>query len=138
MTKTYKAKCHCGQTEWTADFDDTPAHVLCHCNACKLLGGGAYTLNMIIPQSSLNVTKGKDDLKVYTYHGDSGKPVHCYYCPNCTSHIYHHQTSVEGKFIARTIFFEGSKDFIPVLDVYGEDRLSWVPEIAKTSETAPA
>lgn len=26
-----------------------------------------------------------------------GKPVHCYYCPNCTIHVYHHQTIMGDK-----------------------------------------
>jgi len=137
MAKTYNARCHCGQTEWTAEFDDTPQHVLCHCNACKLLSGSAYTLNLAIPEERLKVTKGADALKVYTYHGDSGNAVHCYYCPDCTSHIYHNQTINKGNIVARTIFFEGSKDFKPLIEVYGKDRLSWVPEVATTFETSP-
>ena len=23
----------------------------------------------------------------------AGKDVHCYYCPKCTTHVYHHQVS---------------------------------------------
>ena len=41
-----------------------------HCNACKALSGGAYTLNQIIPKDDLKITKG--DVKTYTYKGDSG------------------------------------------------------------------
>lgn len=82
---TYNGACHCGATEWTASLDkDTSSHILCHCNTCKILSGGAYTLNQIIPKDSLKITKGGDSLKNYTYKGDSGNPVHCYYCPNCT------------------------------------------------------
>ena len=66
----YEGACHCGQTTWTAEIPEE-THVLCHCGACKLMGGGAFTLNQIIPKSNFNLTKG--DLKVYTYKGDSGK-----------------------------------------------------------------
>ncbi len=41
-----------------------------HCDTCKQLGGGAYSLNQIIPQNDLHITKG--NTKQYTYHGDSG------------------------------------------------------------------
>jgi hypothetical protein len=82
---TYNGACHCGATEWTASLDkDTSSHILCHCNTCKVLSGGAYTLNQIVPKDSLKITKGGDNLKNYTYKGDSGNPVHCYYCPECT------------------------------------------------------
>lgn len=43
-----------------------------HCDTCKILGGGAYTLNQIIPKSALKITKGGEPGK-YTYYGDSGK-----------------------------------------------------------------
>lgn len=43
-----------------------------HCDTCKILGGGAYTMNQIIPKSALKITKGGEPGK-YTYYGDSGK-----------------------------------------------------------------
>lgn len=41
-----------------------------HCNACKILGGGEFSLNQIIPEENFQTTKG--NLKQYTYKGDSG------------------------------------------------------------------
>ncbi len=66
----YQGACHCGATEWTAEIPEEK-HVLCHCGACKALGGGEFTLNQVIPKSNFNLTKG--DLKVYPYKADSGK-----------------------------------------------------------------
>lgn len=65
----YEGQCHCGQTAWTAEIPEEK-HILCHCGACKLMGGGEFTLNQIIPKDNFKLTKG--DLKVYTYKGDSG------------------------------------------------------------------
>ncbi|PBP21934.1 hypothetical protein BUE80_DR007214 [Diplocarpon rosae] len=62
-------KCHCGQTEWEVKLNEK-AHILCHCDTCKKLGGGAYSLNQIVPKENLKVTKG--GLKAYKYYGDSG------------------------------------------------------------------
>lgn len=42
-----------------------------HCNTCKQLSGGTYTLNQIIPKANLKITQG-EDLGKYTYKGDSG------------------------------------------------------------------
>jgi hypothetical protein len=97
------ARCHCGEVEWEVKLEDK-SHILCHCNGCasqmgsstyiptgancyigKMLSGGAYTLNQVVPRDNLRITKG--ELKKYTYTGDSGNPVHCYYCPNCTTHV---------------------------------------------------
>lgn len=50
-----------------------------HCDTCKILSGGPLTMNQIIPKSALSFTKGGDKLKHYTYKGDSGNDVNCYY-----------------------------------------------------------
>lgn len=126
--------CHCGQIEWQVKLEDR-AHILCHCDTCKKLGGGAYSLNQIVPKENLQITKGK--LNTYTYHGDSGKPVNCYYCPNCTTHIYHHQTVMGDKIVIRTILLDQGKSLKAGAEIFGKDRLSWVKEVAQTFEVLP-
>jgi len=127
-------KCHCGQIEWEVKLEDR-AHILCHCDTCKQLGGGTYSLNQIVPKDNLKITKGK--LNTYTYYGDSGKPVNCYYCPNCTSHVYHHQTVMGDKIIARTILLDQGKSLKPGAEIYGKARLPWEKEVAQTFDTMP-
>ena len=69
---SYAGKCHCGHHEWTFTLkDDQANHILCHCDTCKILGGGAFTMNQIVPKDSLKITKGGEPSK-YTYYGDSG------------------------------------------------------------------
>ncbi|KAJ4364093.1 hypothetical protein N0V83_009548 [Neocucurbitaria cava] len=136
----FKGKCHCGETQWTATLQqDQQAHILCHCNTCKELSGSTYTLNQIIPLKALNITKGSDKLGKYTYKGDSGKGVHCYYCPNCTSHVYHHQEALgPDNIVLRTGLLEqGIKNFKPGAEIFGKDRLSWEKEVAQTFEVMP-
>jgi hypothetical protein len=60
----------------------------------------------------------------------SGNPVHCYYCPNCTSHIYHHQTKFGRKYVIRTALLDGSKDWGVSAEVYAKNTAKWQPRIA--------
>ncbi|KAL1982955.1 hypothetical protein VTN96DRAFT_642 [Rasamsonia emersonii] len=122
-----KGRCHCKQTEWTVRLEDK-SHVLCHCGTCKYLSGTDYTLNQIIPREDFRLDKG--ELKAYTYYGDSGNPVHCYYCPNCTAHVYHHQAVNPSKYVIRTALLEGSKDWKPSAEIYAKDRYHWQPAVA--------
>ena len=46
--------------------------MLSHCDTCKVLSGGASTMNQIIPKSQLKITQGGEPA-VYTYYGDSGE-----------------------------------------------------------------
>merc|ERR1712154_304623 len=100
---TFKGRCHCQHHQWEVTLTpDQSSHILCHCDTCKILGGGAYTMNQIIPKSNLKITQGGEPA-CYTYKGDSGKSVNCYYCPKCTTHIYHHQEVMgPDTIIART------------------------------------
>ncbi|KAI9796188.1 MAG: hypothetical protein M1833_006439 [Piccolia ochrophora] len=131
---TYKGHCHCGETEWEAKLSDNK-HILCHCSACKLLSGAEYTLNQLVPKDDFKITKGS--LNTYTYSGDSGNPVHCYYCPNCTTHAYHHQTVAGPVYVVRTGLLEGGDDFSVAAEIYGKERLSFQPELAQTFEAGP-
>jgi hypothetical protein len=45
--KVYNGSCHCGGITWTAKLEKAE-HVLCHCDTCKKLGGGPYSLNAIV------------------------------------------------------------------------------------------
>ncbi|KAL8673788.1 MAG: hypothetical protein Q9168_001800 [Polycauliona sp. 1 TL-2023] len=131
---TYNGHCHCGQTEWTVKLD-SPGHILCHCDACKMLSGSECTLNTLAGKDDINITKGK--LGTYDYQGDSGNPVHCYYCPNCTSHVYHHQVVMGDKIVVRSAMLDGSKDFKVNAEIFGKDRLGWQPEVAHTFPGPP-
>ncbi|KAK7186653.1 hypothetical protein DPSP01_001009 [Paraphaeosphaeria sporulosa] len=137
---SYKGHCHCGNTEWEAKLEaDQQGHILCHCDTCKSLSGSTFTLNQIIPKAALNITKGESDLGKYTYYGESGKGVHCYFCKNCTSHVYHHQEVMgPDTIVLRTgLLTEGIKNFEPKAEIFGKAKLPWEKEVATTFETLP-
>jgi hypothetical protein len=63
--------------------------------------------------------------------------VNCYYCPNCTTHVYHHQTVMGDKIVVRTILLDNGKSIQPGAEIYGKARLPWEKEVAQTFETLP-
>ncbi|KAF2719002.1 hypothetical protein K431DRAFT_287177 [Polychaeton citri CBS 116435] len=123
---SFKGSCHCGQMEWAAKLQKIE-HVLCHCSTCQKLGGGPYSCNQIIPQEDLSITKGSP--RVYTYKGASGKDVRCFFCGNCTSHIYHHQDAMPDKVIVRTLLLDGGQQMPATGEIFAEGRLSWVQDL---------
>lgn len=125
-----KGSCHCGGVQFTAVLPpagDQSNHVLCHCRTCRLLGGGPFSLNQIIPASDLTITAGTP--QKYTYTGASGKPVNCFFCSTCTSHIYHAQAAMPGKVIVRTMLLEGAEDWEVGGEIFAEGRLPWVRDL---------
>ncbi|EGD97222.1 hypothetical protein TESG_04635 [Trichophyton tonsurans CBS 112818] len=131
-----QGKCHCGAVEYTAKLGDK-SHILCHCDACKHINGSDFTLNQVIPKADLEIKKG--DLTKYTYKGDSGNPVHCFFCPTCSTHIYHHQTVLgDDKYILRTASLEGNREWPASVEIYCKDRAKWQPDVApKVCQAGP-
>ncbi|OCK79867.1 hypothetical protein K432DRAFT_298894, partial [Lepidopterella palustris CBS 459.81] len=118
--------CHCGALTWTCSLASA-THVLCHCRTCQKLGGGPYSCNQIIPKEDLSITEGAPG--VYTYIGASGKQVQCFYCPTCTSHIYHHQAVMPDKVIVRTLLLDEGSNMPASGEIFAEGRLGWVREL---------
>lgn len=69
----------------------------------------------------------------------AGNSVNCYYCPKCTTHIYHHQEVMgPDTIIARTgIPTDARKKFPVAAEIYGKDKLNWEPKIAETFDVLP-
>lgn len=66
----------------------------------------------------------------------TGKGVHCFYCKNCTAHVYHAQEAMgDDKIVLRTGLLEA--DFKPAAEIYCKDRLGWEKEVAHSFETMP-
>jgi len=68
-----------------------------------------------------------------------GKDVNCYYCPNCTTHTHHHQTTMgPDTIITRTgLLAEGRKSFPVGAEIFGKDKMSWEKEVATTFDVLP-
>jgi len=69
----------------------------------------------------------------------TGSSVNCYYCPNCTTHVYHHQEVMgPDTIIARTVLLgEAGQKFQPGAEIYGKAKMPWEKEVATTFETLP-
>ncbi|KAF7184595.1 hypothetical protein CNMCM7691_005779 [Aspergillus felis] len=125
---TFNGSCHCGTCTWTAEISE-PTHILCHCETCRKLGGGPFSLNQIIHRDQLRILTGTP--QCYTYTGASGNPVHCYFCARCTSHIYHHQAVMGDRIIVRTILLDGGQRMLPGGEIFAEGKLSWVDQLGE-------
>ncbi|KAI5798898.1 Mss4-like protein [Geopyxis carbonaria] len=129
-------KCHCGELEWMTHFPERelPANFLCHCESCRMFGAGGYSVNTIVPKNHVKVTKGKP--KEYTYSGGSGNSVHCYYCPNCTVHAFHHEEVLGERYTMHPLLIEGNEhgERNPKIgmEVFYAEKAKFQPQIAKT------
>ena len=68
-----------------------------------------------------------------------GKAVDCFFCKNCTAHVYHHQEILgPDTIVLRTgLLTEGIKTLQPAAEIYGKAKLPWEKEVAQTFDTMP-
>jgi hypothetical protein len=59
----------------------------------------------------------------------TGKPVDCYFCSGCGSHVYHHQAVMPDKVILRTLLLDGGPQMPATGEIFTEGKLSWVKEL---------
>ena len=129
--KSYPGSCQCRTVSFSVrtPAGKPPTHILCHCSVCKKISGAPYTCNYIISIEDLTITMGNERLKLYEYQGASGKNVSCYYCDNCTSHIYHVQQRDPSKAIVRTLLLDCGNVMGASGEIFGEGALGWVRDL---------
>jgi hypothetical protein len=135
-----KGGCLCGRVRFSADAE--PAFVgVCHCTDCQKFSGSALSTVMAIPEGSLKVD-GK--LKVFTKAGDSGKPIHRSFCPECGSGVVDKADALPGMVMLYVGTFDDSSWVKPGSQIYCDSAQSWVqlggdmPRFAKMPGPATA
>jgi hypothetical protein len=132
--KAYPGSCQCEAVAFHIRLPTgiPPTHIICHCSVCKKISGAPYTCNYIIPIADFTVSRGSERLKVYEYQGASGRNVSCYYCENCTSHIYHVQQRDPNSAIIRTLLLESGNAMGASGEIFSEGALGWARDLRST------
>ena len=114
--------CLCGKVRYSADADPIFTAV-CHCKNCQKQAGTSFSIIVAVPAPSLQV---KGTLKTFNDTGDSGKPVHRNFCPDCGSPISTDVDAMPGLFIkAGTL--DDTSWLKPTMEIYCGSAQSWVP-----------
>ena len=106
--------CLCGKIEVTCT--ELPKNVIaCHCNDCQKASGGGPSLNIVVPDGKIQITKGRTS--VFNLTADSGNPVERHFCSSCGSAIY-------TKLLTRTVWkagiFNHVKDLVLAANVWSD------------------
>ncbi len=89
--------CLCGYIEVICD--DLPRNVVaCHCNSCQKASGGGPSLNIVVADEKIRVTKGQT--AIFNDFAENGNLVERHFCPNCGSAIC-------SKLLTRTVWKAG-------------------------------
>jgi len=126
-------KCLCGQITISIPKEAVNANgntAICHCKNCCRAGGSLGSINIIVPESAVQIT---GQPKIYQDNNtDSGATVQRAFCGNCGSPIYTVSPNVSGvQIIKLTLFDEIPK---PSMEIYCKSMPAWAKPIDGTKQ----
>jgi hypothetical protein len=122
---TRTAHCHCGALQ--ALCRGEPIRVsLCHCLACKVRSGSAFSYNATFPADAVT-TEG--EASAWERTSEEGYRSRGFFCPRCGSTVWFEIERRPGMISLPAGAF-ADRDFpAPTMEVYGERRHSWLPPL---------
>jgi hypothetical protein len=114
--------CLCGRVRYSAAAE--PAFVgLCHCTDCQKFSGSAFATVVAVPAAALEVT---GTLKTFTKPGDSGKPMHRRFCPDCGSGVVEAADALPGVVMISAGTLDDRSWVTPASAIYCDSAQPWV------------
>lgn len=116
-----KGNCRCGKVTYSSSAE--PVFVgVCHCSACQKSTGSAFSTVVAVPTASLTVTGTTtrfDDI------GDSGKPTHRNFCPQCGSTVTQSADVMDGITMIAVGTLNDPSWAKPAMQVYCDSAMPW-------------
>lgn len=127
--------CNCGKVTYSANADPIFTFV-CHCTTCQRTSGSAFGVLFGLPADALTVSGAT---KTYGFVGDSGKPKHHRFCPECGSSLFNDGDVMPGVVVIFAGTLQDASWLKPSMQIYCESAQPWVslggemPRFATTS-----
>ena len=79
-------RCQCGEVRYESAGEAIALYV-CHCRECQKQSASEFGTSLKVPSAGLRVTQGAP--KFWSRATDSGRRIHCAFCPNCGARLWH-------------------------------------------------
>jgi hypothetical protein len=126
--------CQCGRVRYRITAQPLML-VACHCKECQRASGSAFGLSLIMPQAGVAI---EGELKLFERSSDSGRPLKCFFCPECGTRIYH-QPAHAPVINIRAGTLDDTSWLDPKMHAWTSSKQPWVllPEGVPTHATQP-
>ncbi|HQZ33525.1 MAG TPA: GFA family protein [Ilumatobacteraceae bacterium] len=116
-------RCLCGQISYEIT-GDLMATVVCHCDHCQRQSGGAFSVNLIVLESQMEVS---GELSTFEDRGenDDAVYVHRRFCGNCGSPILSALVAPAGVIAVKAGTLDDRSAVTPTVEVWCEHRQPW-------------
>jgi hypothetical protein len=109
--------------------------VACHCKECQRQSGSAFGLSLIVPQAGVVIDGA---LQSFERSSDSGRPLKCFFCPECGTRIYH-QPGYASVLNIRAGTLDDTSALEPTMHAWVSSKQPWItiPEGVPTHAKQP-
>lgn len=126
--------CLCGKVKYSVPSE--PLFMAnCHCKSCQKSSGAMFAPIVGVPEAQFSVDG--DLLSSYASLGDSGKPIHRFFCSQCGTVLFGKGESQPGVVYLRAGSIDGDFEFVPSANVYWRDHQDWLPADIPCFDTMP-
>lgn len=118
MTRT--GGCQCGAVR----YESTGALLAlyaCHCLECRKQSASAFGMSLIVPRAGFRLSKGES--KRWTRRADSGRHVHCFFCPVCGTRLWHEREGVADSLSIKAGSLDEPVDFSTAIHIWTSRKL---------------
>jgi hypothetical protein len=116
MTETIEGGCRCGRVRYRATVEKLPNAYACHCLDCQTWSGSAFSVNLIVPETQLEVT-GDPQLYERT-SAESGRTSYQRGCPVCFTRVYNTNSARPGLAVVRAGTLDRSDELNVVAHIW--------------------
>ncbi len=113
--------CLCGKVRYSAEAEPVFSGV-CHCTDCQKFTGSAFSTVVGIPKDAITLT---GTTKTFTKNGDSGKPIHRHFCPECGSAVMDEAEMMPGIVMINTGTLDDPSQVKPAMQIYCDSAQPW-------------
>lgn len=136
MSEAREGGCQCGAVRYRVRGEPL-ALAACHCTECQRQTGSAFGMSLVVKRADFEILSG--ELRRFTRTAESGRPLHCHFCPDCGCRIYHEPTFTDAVVNVKAGTLDDPRGLEPSVHVWTKSKQRWVPipPDAKTLETNP-
>jgi len=120
-------ECHCRAVAFEAEANPDNVRV-CHCTDCQILGGTAFTTNVVAESGSFKILRGT--LNEYIKIAESGNKRAHGFCPACATRIY---SASGGKdpidYAVRVGPLHQRAELTPKRQIWCQSEMPWIKDL---------
>ena len=138
MSNSIEGGCRCGRIRYRVTANKLPNAYACHCLDCQTWSGSAFSLQVVLPESGLQVT---GDLALFELTSPDGARISRQRaCPVCFTRIYNTNSARPGLAVLRAGTLDRSDELQNVAHIWAKRKLAGIDipsSVPSWPESAP-